>query len=351
MLYTMTPCIGGYVAASWHKTMGTRGSAQTIATIAALFLAPQILLFQYLKSAADDSTLAIPSGAICMMFALWSLVVFPFIVGGGVFIGQYLDIRSDHGTSTGYNRNPAMPWFVRTLPQVAISGIIPFSAFHIEFYDIFACIWGHKVSHELMILFWSLLSSLLCLWVISKFHFSAVLLATSQEQYLSSCCCELFSLSHQFWSVFFGIALYFFHVCLQVYIIWCILLVVFCILMALALFVIVGLRYFQLAVQDHRLWWYCFCTDLLWHSSKVDSCCHQMLPRFGHRQTSFFFKLMGILVATHVLDSGQHCFERLQFLRKAQKTTTISELRYHCSIPDDLMTVRIVKCEWDVWLL
>lgn len=152
MLYTLTPGICGYVAASWYKTMGTTGSMQTILTIGALFLAPQLLLFGYLKSASTsyNPSQAIPDGTVCIMFVLWSLAAFPFCVGGGVS-GRYsnLDFRPAHGMTNGWARGSAVLQFLLNLPQVAIVGVLPFSAFHIEYYDFFASIWSYKVRTKL----------------------------------------------------------------------------------------------------------------------------------------------------------------------------------------------------------
>ncbi|THU49677.1 hypothetical protein C4D60_Mb06t12060 [Musa balbisiana] len=40
---------------------------------------------------------------------------------------------------------PPLPWFRRTIPQMAMAGFLPFSAIYIELYYIFASVWGHRI--------------------------------------------------------------------------------------------------------------------------------------------------------------------------------------------------------------
>ncbi|KAE8021920.1 hypothetical protein FH972_007767 [Carpinus fangiana] len=48
---------------------------------------------------------------------------------------------------------PSLPWYRKTLPQMAMAGFLPFSAIYIELYYIFASVWGHRIYTIYSILF------------------------------------------------------------------------------------------------------------------------------------------------------------------------------------------------------
>ncbi|KAL2317298.1 hypothetical protein Fmac_031174 [Flemingia macrophylla] len=48
---------------------------------------------------------------------------------------------------------PQLPWYRRTLAQMAMAGFLPFSAIYIELYYIFASVWGHQIYTIYSILF------------------------------------------------------------------------------------------------------------------------------------------------------------------------------------------------------
>ncbi|MBA0832326.1 hypothetical protein Goarm_016726, partial [Gossypium armourianum] len=48
---------------------------------------------------------------------------------------------------------PPLPWYRKTLPQMAMAGLLPFSAIYIEIYYLFASVWGHRIYTTYVILF------------------------------------------------------------------------------------------------------------------------------------------------------------------------------------------------------
>ncbi|KAF3792921.1 Transmembrane 9 superfamily member 2 [Nymphaea thermarum] len=63
---------------------------------------------------------------------------------------NYLQLE---GTNWYPREIPPLPWYRRTIPQMAMAGFLPFSAIYIELYYIFASVWGHKIYTIYSILF------------------------------------------------------------------------------------------------------------------------------------------------------------------------------------------------------
>ncbi|THU53251.1 hypothetical protein C4D60_Mb10t12470 [Musa balbisiana] len=57
------------------------------------------------------------------------------------------------GTNWYPREIPLLPWYRRTIPQMAMAGFLPFSAIYIELYYIFASVWGHRIYIIYSILF------------------------------------------------------------------------------------------------------------------------------------------------------------------------------------------------------
>ncbi|KAI9083444.1 hypothetical protein K1719_034658 [Acacia pycnantha] len=83
-----------------------------------------------------------------------SCVTSPLLVLGGIAGKNSRTEFQAPCRTTKYPREiPSLPWYRRTLPQMAMAGFLPFSAIYIELYYIFDSIWGHRIYTIYSILF------------------------------------------------------------------------------------------------------------------------------------------------------------------------------------------------------
>ena len=122
----------------------------------ALFCGPLFLTFCFLNSVAIaySATAALPFGTIMVIFLIWALVTTPLLVLGGIAGKNSKAEFQAPVRTTKYPREiPQLPWYRKTLPQMAMAGFLPFSAIYIELYYIFASVWGHRIYTIYSILF------------------------------------------------------------------------------------------------------------------------------------------------------------------------------------------------------
>ncbi|KAJ6707303.1 TRANSMEMBRANE 9 SUPERFAMILY PROTEIN [Salix viminalis] len=97
---------------------------------------------------------ALPFGTIVVIFLIWALVTTPLLVLGGIAGKNSKAEFQAPCRTTKYPREiPLLPWYRKTLPQMAMAGFLPFSAIYIELYYIFASVWGHRIYTIYSILF------------------------------------------------------------------------------------------------------------------------------------------------------------------------------------------------------
>jgi hypothetical protein len=122
----------------------------------ALFCGPLFLTFCFLNTVAItySATAALPFGTIVVIFLIWALVTTPLLVLGGIAGKNSKAEFQAPVRTTKYPREiPQLPWYRKTLPQMAMAGFLPFSAIYIELYYIFASVWGHRIYTIYSILF------------------------------------------------------------------------------------------------------------------------------------------------------------------------------------------------------
>lgn len=90
--------------------------------------------------------MALPFGTIVAICAIWTLITVPLTVVGGI-VGKNTKSDFNAPCRTGkYPREiPTLPWYRGTPAQMAIAGLLPFSAIYIELFYVFSSLWGHKV--------------------------------------------------------------------------------------------------------------------------------------------------------------------------------------------------------------
>mmetsp|Transcript_13838 Transcript_13838/g.29854 ORF Transcript_13838/g.29854 Transcript_13838/m.29854 type:complete len:608 (+) Transcript_13838:164-1987(+) len=148
VMYALTACIAGYVAASYYKQMEGELWVRNILLTCFIYCGPFFLMFSFLNTVAIvyRSTAALPFGTIVIIIIIWSLVTIPLTVFGGI-AGK--NNRSEFHAPCRTNKYPReipqLPWYRTTVPQMIMAGFLPFSAIYVELYYIFASVWGHKV--------------------------------------------------------------------------------------------------------------------------------------------------------------------------------------------------------------
>ncbi|KAE8654999.1 Transmembrane 9 superfamily member 2 [Hibiscus syriacus] len=121
-----------------------------------LFCGPLFVSFCFLNTVAIayKATAALPFGTIVVIFLIWALVTSPLLVLGGVAGKNNKAEFQAPCRAAKYPREiPPLPWYRKTLPQMAMAGFLPFSAIYIELYYIFASVWGHRIYTIYNILF------------------------------------------------------------------------------------------------------------------------------------------------------------------------------------------------------
>ncbi|KAK1575298.1 hypothetical protein Q3G72_004283 [Acer saccharum] len=156
VIYALTSGIAGYTAASFYCQLEGTNWVRNLLLTGSLFCGPLFLTFCFLNTVAIayNATAALPFGTIVVIFLIWTLVTSPLLVLGGIAGKNSKAEFQAPCRTTKYPREiPPLPWYRRTVPQMAMAGFLPFSAIYIELYYIFASVWGHRIYTIYSILF------------------------------------------------------------------------------------------------------------------------------------------------------------------------------------------------------
>ncbi|URE11499.1 phagocytic receptor [Musa troglodytarum] len=113
-----------------------------------LFCGPLFITFSFLNTVAVvySATAALPFGTIVVIVLIWTLVTSPLPVLGGIAgKNNKTEFQAPCRTTKFPREIPPLPWYQRTIPQMAMAGFLPFSAIYIELYYIFASVWGDRI--------------------------------------------------------------------------------------------------------------------------------------------------------------------------------------------------------------
>ena len=95
---------------------------------------------------ASQSTAALPFGTIVVIILIWCAITIPLTVFGGIAgKNNKSEFLAPCRTNKYPREIPELPWYRTAVPQMIMSGFLPFSAIYVELYYIFASVWGHKV--------------------------------------------------------------------------------------------------------------------------------------------------------------------------------------------------------------
>ncbi|ESN97463.1 hypothetical protein HELRODRAFT_157541 [Helobdella robusta] len=147
ILYALTSCISGYVAACMFKKMGGENWVWNINLTSALFAGPFFLVWSVLNTLAwiYGSTQALPWDTILLLGLLWLLLGYPLTIIGGI-LGKNSAGSFDAPCRTKNiaREIPDIPFYKSTLAHCIVGGFLPFSAISVELYYIFSTLWGRE---------------------------------------------------------------------------------------------------------------------------------------------------------------------------------------------------------------
>ncbi|GMI85518.1 hypothetical protein like AT5G37310 [Hibiscus trionum] len=156
VIYALTSGIAGYTSASFYCQLEGENWVRNLLLTGSLFCGPLFVTFCFLNTVAIayKATAALPFGTIVVILLIWGLVTSPLLVVGGIAGKNKKEEFQAPCRTTKYPREiPPLPWYRKTLPQMAMAGFLPFSAIYIELYYIFASVWGHRIYTIYSILF------------------------------------------------------------------------------------------------------------------------------------------------------------------------------------------------------
>ncbi|KAG6720659.1 hypothetical protein I3843_03G072800 [Carya illinoinensis] len=156
VIYALTSGIAGYTATSFYGQLEGKNWVRNLLLTGSLFCGPLFITFCFLNTVAIaySSTAALPFGTIVVIFLIWTLVTSPLLVLGGIAgKNSKAEFQAPCRTAKFPREIPSLPWYRKTVPQMAMAGFLPFSAIYIELYYIFASVWGHRIYTIYSILF------------------------------------------------------------------------------------------------------------------------------------------------------------------------------------------------------
>ncbi|MBA0560664.1 hypothetical protein Golob_017548 [Gossypium lobatum] len=156
VIYALTSGIAGYTAASFYCQLEGTNWVGNLLLTGSLLCGPLFVTFCFLNTVAVayKFTAALPFGTIVVIFLIWAQVSSPFLVLGGIAgKDSKAEFQAPCRTTKCPRDIPPLPWYQKTLPQMAMAGLLPFSAIYIEIYYLFASVWGHRIYTTYVILF------------------------------------------------------------------------------------------------------------------------------------------------------------------------------------------------------
>ncbi|RWR79533.1 transmembrane 9 superfamily member 3-like protein [Cinnamomum micranthum f. kanehirae] len=147
VVYALTSSIVGYTATSFYCQLGGTNWVRNLMRIGCLFCGPLFLTFCFLHTVATvyNATEALPYGSIMVVVTIWTLVTYPLLVLGGIARIKGTAEFQNPCLTTEYPQEILflpLPWYRRTIPQMAVVGFFPVIAIHFELYYIFATVCG-----------------------------------------------------------------------------------------------------------------------------------------------------------------------------------------------------------------
>ncbi|CAH9070819.1 unnamed protein product [Cuscuta europaea] len=148
IIYTLTSAIAGFTSASFYSKFVETGWERSVTLAGMLFLVPFLLQGSLLNLVAMSfrATSALPLGTILVILLIYALIAIPLLALGG---GVGYRCRSEFQAPSAQKRTPRdipyLKWHQKTLGQMFLAGLLPFSAIAPELHYLYASMWGHKI--------------------------------------------------------------------------------------------------------------------------------------------------------------------------------------------------------------
>lgn len=121
-----------------------------------IFSGPLVLTYFFLNTVAVvyGASAALPLSTVVLIVLIWISVTIPLLFLGGIAArNRTTEFHAPCHTTKCAREIPVLPWYRRTLPQMAIAGFLPFGAIYMELFYIFASLWGLKVYTTYIVFF------------------------------------------------------------------------------------------------------------------------------------------------------------------------------------------------------
>ncbi|XP_049403846.1 transmembrane 9 superfamily member 2-like [Solanum stenotomum] len=148
VIYALTSGVAGYTSTSFYCQLEGTNWVKNLVWTGCLFFGPLALTFCFLNSVAVSysSTAALPFSTIMLIVLMLTLVTSPLLVLGGIAAKNSRTGFQAPCRTTKYPREiPVLLWYRSIIPQMAMTGFLPFSAIYVELYYIFESVWGQKI--------------------------------------------------------------------------------------------------------------------------------------------------------------------------------------------------------------
>ncbi|KAL4196031.1 hypothetical protein AMTRI_Chr04g181310 [Amborella trichopoda] len=156
VIYALTSSIAGYTATSFYCQLDGTNWVRCLLLTGCLFPAPLFLMFCFLNNVAlvYNFATALPFSAIVAIVLMWSFVMSPLLVLGGIAgKNNKTEFQAPCRTTKCPREIPPLPWYQKTIPQMVIAGVLPFIAIYMELFLVLASMWGHKIYYTYGVLF------------------------------------------------------------------------------------------------------------------------------------------------------------------------------------------------------
>eukprot|EP01083_Nonionella_stella_P095805 269085_1 len=151
-VYCFTSGIAGHCSATLYREFGGRKWATLATTTACLFTLPFFVIFLCVNGIAwhYKSSAALPFIYIAAIFSLWLVVTAPLTIYAARRVFKTANTNENVAAakktiSKVPRQIPQLAWYRSPYLQIALSGILPFTAIYIELHFLFMAIFGHQV--------------------------------------------------------------------------------------------------------------------------------------------------------------------------------------------------------------
>lgn len=163
ILYIFFSIISSYVSGYLYRFFG--GENWKLNMVLAPVLVPGslfaiFLVLNFFLISAKSSG-AIPVGTMAAIILIWFAISVPLSVVGSIWQSKRSILSVPVRTNQIPRQIPTQPWYLRTIPTMAVSGLFPFGSIAVELYFIFSSLWFNRIYYMFGFLFFCFVLMLL----------------------------------------------------------------------------------------------------------------------------------------------------------------------------------------------